>query len=41
MIETFVSTFQEWHYFAGGGCLGFVGGWIAHAWFHRRYYRDG
>jgi len=29
MLEQFVSTFKEWHYFIGGGSLGFVVGLVA------------
>lgn len=27
-LDEFVSTFKEWHYFVGGGAVGFVVGFV-------------
>lgn len=33
LLAQFVSTFKEWHYFAGGGAIGFVVGFVAALYF--------
>lgn len=38
LLGEFVSTFKEWHYFVGGGCIGFLLGWLAHVILHRAVY---
>lgn len=37
-VGSFVSTVEEWHYLAGGFCLGFPTGWLAHAAIHAVMY---
>lgn len=37
LISEFASTFKEWHYFVGGGAIGFVTGFIAALYFVVKY----
>jgi len=29
LFQTFLNTFGEWHYFAGGAAVGFLGGFMS------------